>query len=232
VRAAVLAVWAFFFGALWLTGSGGHYLGPRTMWVIPFGSCTLTLLAAAYYLSRVRPRHERESLYLRDTVGLLALLVPIAFVLLMPDARLGAFAASRNVNGGYFQTVAPHPPGSPADISFLDIRVADGNPTFARAAGIRKGVRVRLLGFDTGSQRGPSGTFELARFYISCCVADAIPVGVPIDSMDAVGAGQVRKEAWLDVTGTLLWRGKRWIVVADRIAKANPPPNPYLSFGA
>jgi hypothetical protein len=164
-------------------------------------------------------------------VGLLALLVPIAFVLLMPDARLGAFAASRKVNGGYFRTVAPHPPGSPADISFLDIRAADGDPTFAREAGIRNGVRVRLLGFDTGSQRGPRGTFELARFYITCCVADALPVGVPIDSVDAAGAAQARKEAWLDVTGTLSWRAKRWIVVADRIAKANPPPNPYLSFG-
>ena len=230
VRAIVLGLWACFFAVLWLTGSAGHYLGPRTLWVVPFGACALSLLAVAYAVSQNRSRSRRHPLSVNETVGLFALLVPISLTLLMPNARLGAFAASRHADSGYFRTLTPRLPTSRADISFLDLRVADGDATFAQEAGIRDGVRVRLVGFDTGPKPGPAGTFELARFYITCCVADAMAVGVPIETANAIGATDARKDAWLNVTGTLVRRGDRWTVTADRIKKVKPPAKPYFSF--
>jgi uncharacterized repeat protein (TIGR03943 family) len=230
LRALVLGLWACFFAGLWVSGKASHYLGPRTLWVVPFGACALSLLAIAYAFSVRRSHSPRQPLGIYETVGTFALLLPIALVLLMPDAQLGAFAASRNVDGGYFRTLAPRPPASRADISFLDLRVADGDATFAQEAGIRHGVRVRLVGFDTGSKPGPPGTFELARFYITCCVADAIAVGVPVETAQATGAAEATEDAWLLVTGTLVRKRDRWTVTADHINQVKPPAKPYFSF--
>jgi putative membrane protein len=81
-----------------------------------------------------------------------------------------------------------------------------------------------LLGFVTGSKDVPAGTFEIARFYISCCIADAQAVGVPI-----VGP-QPKPDTWLAVTGSLARRGKRFVVEPSKIERVDEPAQPYLSF--
>ena len=94
-----------------------------------------------------------------------------------------------------------------------------------RDAGIRTGLRVRLLGFVSGSPDVPAGTFEVARFYVACCIADAQPVGVPV-----AADRSFRRDTWLDVTGTLERRGRRFVVRVQRIEHASQPSQPYLSF--
>jgi uncharacterized membrane protein YcgQ (UPF0703/DUF1980 family) len=71
-------------------------------------------------------------------------------------------------------------------------------------------------------------SFTLSRFYITCCVADAVPVGVRV-----VAAGprpEVRRDAWLNVTGVLVRGDREWNVRALRIERIKPPADPYLSF--
>jgi uncharacterized membrane protein YcgQ (UPF0703/DUF1980 family) len=70
--------------------------------------------------------------------------------------------------------------------------------------------------------------FELARFYITCCVADAVPVGVPVETSGA----RYRKDDWLDVSATLAQRGKRYVLVARQIKHVKAPKDPYLSFSS
>jgi uncharacterized repeat protein (TIGR03943 family) len=229
-RLVVLAAWALFFLVLWVSNASDHYLGPRTQWVVPFGACTLALTALVYATSLIRSRGAgSRPLTLRETVGLLALMCPLALVLLVPNGALGSFAASRKGAGTLFLHAAPPVPSSPAGVSFLDIRVAEGDPAFAADAGIRNGLRVRLLGIPTSSKDVPAGTFELARFYIACCIADAQPVGVAVDP-----SGHRRPPAaddsWLEVTGKLVKRGKHYVVLAERIHAARKPSQPYLTF--
>jgi uncharacterized repeat protein (TIGR03943 family) len=85
-------------------------------------------------------------------------------------------------------------------------------------------VRVRLLGFVVGSKDVPRGTFELARFYIACCIADAEAVGVPVEGRSH------RPNAWLEVTGSLTRLGKRFVVVPEKVTPVQAPKQPYLSF--
>jgi uncharacterized membrane protein YcgQ (UPF0703/DUF1980 family) len=47
---------------------------------------------------------------------------------------------------------------------------------------IRPGRTITLTGFVATPPRAETRDFELARFYITCCVADAIPVGVTVTS--------------------------------------------------
>jgi putative membrane protein len=228
-RLAVVATWALFFFVLWLSNDSDRYLGPRTQWVVPFGACALVLTALVYGAALARSRGTARPLTLREAAGLAVLVCPIAVVLLVPNGALGSFAASRKGAGTLFLHAKPAAPASPADVSFLDIRIAEGDPDFAAEAGIRNGLRVRLLGLRTRSHDVPAGTFELARFYIACCVADAQPVGVPVDPPGR-GRQQSADDLWLDVTGKLERRGKHYVVVADAVRKVSRPAHPYLTF--
>jgi uncharacterized repeat protein (TIGR03943 family) len=222
-RGGVLGLWAVFFLLLWASGTADRYLGPRTEWIVPFGAVVLALATIAYAYGYVRSRRAGPTLTLREAASLFALLVPLAAVSLVPHAALGSYAASRK-GGIDFAFVRPQAPPNPSEASFLDIRIAEGDSGFAEQAGIKAGVRVRLLGFVVGSRDVPSGTFDLARFYIACCIADAEAVGVPV-----VGRG-LGPNTWLQVTGSLTRRGKRFVVVPDKVTRVRAPKQPYLSF--
>src|SRR6266550_2658162 len=223
-RGGALVVWAVFFFALWLTGSTDRFLGTRTEWIVPFGAIVLALAVLAYGYGYLRSRGRGPRLTLREASGLFALLVPLAAVTLVPHAALGSYAAARKGSGSFFLSARPPVPPKPADASFLDIRIAEGDHTFARSAGIVPGLHVRLLGFVTGSKDVPPGTFEIARFYISCCIADAQAVGVPI-------AGRApKRDTWLVVSGSLARRGERFVVKPSKIQRVEAPAQPYLSF--
>jgi uncharacterized repeat protein (TIGR03943 family) len=222
-RGGVLALWAAFFLVLWTSGTSGRYLGPRTQWIVPFGAVVLVLATIAYAYAYVCARRTGPTLTLREAASLFALLVPLAAVSLVPHAALGSYAASRK-GGISFAFVRPQAPAKPSGVSFLDIRIAEGDHGFAADAGIRPGLRVRLLGFVVGSKDVPRGTFELARFYIACCIADAEAVGLPV-----VGRAP-KPNTWLQVTGTLTKRGKRFVVVPEQVTNVPAPKQPYLSF--
>ena len=223
-RGGALAVWAVFFIGLWLTGTSDRFLGTRTHWIVPFGAVVLALAVLAYGYGYLRSRRRGPRLTLREASGLFALLIPLAAVALVPHAALGSYAAARNGTGSFFLSARPPVPSKPADASFLDIRIAEGDHTFARNAGIEPGLHVRLLGFVTGSKGVPAGTFEIARFYISCCIADAQAVGVPI-------AGRApKRDTWIVVSGSLTRRGKRFVVEPSKIQRVDAPAQPYLSF--
>jgi uncharacterized repeat protein (TIGR03943 family) len=224
-RGGTLALWAVFFLVLWTTGTSDRYLGSRTQWVVPFGAVVLALATLLYAYGYTRSRRNGPALTLREASSLFALLVPLAAVLLVPHAALGSFAAARKGGGAHFLTARQAAPAKPSEATFLDIRMAEGDADFAAQAGIKTGLRVRLLGFVSGSGNVPPRTFELARFYVACCVADAQPVGVPV----ATGRS-FKHDTWLDVAGTLERRGRRFVVRAQRIERAPEPSQPYLSF--
>ena len=222
-RGGALGLWAAFFLVLWASGTSDRYLGPRTQWIVPFGAVVLTLATIAYAYGYARARRLGPKLTLREAASLLALIFPLAAVSLVPHAALGSYAASRK-GGISFAFVRPHAPVKPSEASFLDIRIAEGDSDFAAQAGIEPGLRVRLLGFVAGSKDVPRGTFELARFYIACCIADAEAVGVPIQGRSP------GPNTWLEVTGELTRRGKRFVVVPDEVTSVRTPKQPYLSF--
>jgi uncharacterized repeat protein (TIGR03943 family) len=223
-RGGALAVWAVFFIGLWLTGTSDRFLGTRTQWIVPFGAVVLALAVLAYGYGYLRSRRRGPRLTLREASGLFALLIPLAAVALVPHAALGSYAAAHKGTGSFFLSARPPVPSKPADASFLDIRIAEGDHTFAGNAGIEPGLHVRLLGFVTGSKDVPAGTFEIARFYISCCIADAQAVGVPIAGRSP------KRDTLLVVSGTLARRGKRFVVEPSKIQRVDAPAQPYLSF--
>jgi uncharacterized repeat protein (TIGR03943 family) len=220
-RTAALLIWSSFFVALLITGGVSHYLGSRTAWVIPFGAA-ITGAAAAMLIWHSRSAPARP-LSRREAAGLLGLLAPILVVLAVPDAQLGASTAERRAGS---DAAIARIALSPQPNAFARIMAARTHPEL----GVRSGEADTLTGFVMHRSGTPASMFQVTRFLVTCCVADAIPLFVTVDPRGALPP----RDAWVEVSGTLTAdRGDRvpgdWILTAERIDRVAAPANPYLT---
>lgn len=219
-RAFVLGSWAAFFWWLWLTDEVTRYLGPRTYWVVVFGALSLTVATLAHLplLRRGGTPGWAEAL------GAIALLIPIAVIVMVPRPELGSLAASRKATGAAPAGVV-YVPESSGEVSFREIDLASRSADYAATLGVSEGIDVELQGFVSGEGE-PTGVFKLARFYVSCCAADAIPYSVLVDPGSSSAAYD--RDAWLRIDGYLEQRGNIYVVVAERVQSVEEPSDPYL----
>jgi uncharacterized repeat protein (TIGR03943 family) len=220
LRALALVAWAGLFAWLWASGESVRYLGPRTQWVVPVGAIGLSLAAAGYLLATRADPSARMSL--REGLGLAGLVLPVVAAAILANAQLGALAASNKLSsrGIDSSALARLAANDAKQIGFLQLNAAGRDEQLARELGLSEGRPVELTGFVSQTGR----PFTLSRFYITCCVADAVPVGVRV-----LGTG-AKRDQWLEVTGVLRRGRREWIVRALRIEHVEPPSDPYLSF--
>jgi uncharacterized repeat protein (TIGR03943 family) len=242
LRAAILVIWAGFFVALWFGGDADRYLGPRTTWVVPFGAIALFLVAVGYGLLALRDIGEgsHKRLTTLESVGYFALLIPILAVFVAPRAELGAQAARKKSTNASLAAVelgkdrkqAAQAAASEAaandqvaKIDFLSLASVTTDPGYAKDIGVKAGTRVRFIGFTV--RTGKPDRFRLARFLISCCAADAVPVFVDVKAM---GNEIPADNAWVDIAGRLQRLEGMLIVEAESIRPTDQPDEPYLTF--
>jgi uncharacterized repeat protein (TIGR03943 family) len=230
-RALVLIAWSAFLVWLWASGEVARYLGPRTQWVVPVGALALCAVTIAYCRENGRRRGPVTRVRLGEAAGLAALLLPIVAGALLANVQLGALAASKKLSqrGIDLSALAALSAKNASHPDFVQVSVAGHNPGFAKQSGLTEGRTVRLVGFVANGQGTPRGSFQLARFYITCCVADAVPIGVTVAPATS-GRALYRKDDWLDVTATLAQRGKEYVLEARKIRRVSAPSHPYLSF--
>jgi uncharacterized repeat protein (TIGR03943 family) len=91
------------------------------------------------------------------------------------------------------------------------------------------GLPVSVEGFIYREPDMPAGHFMVARFTMSCCVADAFAIGMPV--LDAEGATWT-EGTWVRIQGTLEaqpFRGELLPVIQpESITPIDVPQNPYL----
>ncbi len=230
LRVAVLALWAAFLSWLWISGEVLRYLGPRTSWVVTFGALTLLIVTAAYLRSSSGAADAERPISGRESAGLLAMLTPILLAAMLSGSSLGALAASKKLTarGVDLTSLAESLSNGASKADFLQIRAAADDPSSSSSLGVSPGEQVDLTGFVMKAGPTARSPFSLGRFYITCCVADAIPIGVTVDPTIALGG--FAKDTWLDVTGALDRKGKSFVVDAESIKKIPQPSNPYLAF--
>ena len=195
-------------------------LGERTLWVVPFGAVATTIAVVGLV---VRPHSDDRPLAMREGLGMLALLAPILCVLAVPGAELKASAAERRLIDTKAAVQRVKSRGPLSKLSYVHIMAAAGHPQ----PGVVPGVRVQLKGFAMRRHDTPRGLFQVARFYINCCIADASAVAVTVDPP----AANPPVDQWIIVTGPLARRGGEWIVAAESIRPIDPPKRPYLYQG-
>ena len=89
---------------------------------------------------------------------------------------------------------------------------------------------VKVSGFVVHMPDWPDDHFMIARFVLTCCAADAYPVGLPVSLTPLGNLCQNRMPGWRWLatmqTGTL--SGKRQLVIGSpAITEIPEPRNPY-----
>ena len=225
----MLGAWSLLFAWLLISGEVARYLGPRTFWVAAFGAIGLTVVTLLYWAGNAGSADAGRTLSAREAGGLLALMAPVLIAFLMANASLGSLAASRKLTsrGIDVNRLEEVLAGDSSELGFLELNVAGRRPDFARENGIVPGRPVDLTGLVLDPSEAGPRSFQLGRFYITCCVADAVPIGVHV--MPGPRA-KLKRDDWVDVTGVLSRGHREWVVRALAIRHIKAPSDPYLSF--
>jgi uncharacterized repeat protein (TIGR03943 family) len=92
-----------------------------------------------------------------------------------------------------------------------------------------KGQKARIEGFVIHVKDQPDNFLTLSRFVITCCAADAYPIGIPVKLSGSRSA--YKPDQWLRVEGEMATQtlsGKRqMVVVAKTLTEIPKPDTPY-----
>jgi uncharacterized repeat protein (TIGR03943 family) len=229
-RLVVLVTWSAFLSWLYVHGEVARYLGPRTSWVVPFGAVVLTIATVAYGRLGARSGDGERPLARAEALGLAWLLVPALFGFAMADAALGSLAASKKLTsrGIDVARLAESLSANASRSSVLALNIAQHDDDFAVEKDLLPGRPITLDGFVLSAARQQGGSFRIARLYITCCVADSIPLTTEVAPV--VPVRSFRRDDWVRVTGTLARQDGDLIVRAERVRGEPRPSHPYLTY--
>lgn len=215
-----LGAWAGLFWFLSIAGRTSLYLSSRTAWLVPLGA-VLASLAALGRLATARVHHP-ERLSVRETWMFGVIVVPVVLLFTLPPATLDSYAVDRRSSSSGIGSSARIVSGP---IDLVDIAAARAVIDAETALRARAGERVTIEGFVT-EESGEADRFQLTRFVITCCVADATISYVTV--VDAPPGG-FHTDEWVRVSGPIYPLGSDILVQAESIERIEPPDEPYLT---
>ena len=218
----VLGAWAGLFWFLLAAGRTSLYLSSRTAWLVPLGA-VLATVATLGRLATARVGNPGR-LGNRETWMFGVIVLPVVLLLAVPPATLGSYAVDRRSasTGGGIGASARIVSGP---IDLVDVAAARAVADAASALRARAGERVTMEGFVTEEQ-GEADRFQLTRFVITCCVADATISYVTV--VDAPPGG-FETDDWVRVTGPIYPLGSDILLQAESVEPIDPPEHPYLT---
>lgn len=177
--------------------------------------------------------HDHPHSHALSWGGALIVLLPIALGLLVRPQPLGAAALSnREINSGANSLEMPAvaraiEEKAPAAKNLLDwwqtLRTS-ANPAQELA-----GQTVNVTGFVYHDERFGNDAFMVTRYVVSCCVADASPLGLVVDWPQAP---EFKDDQWIEVKGTFAPSTiEAWhlpVLVAESVTPITAPNQPYL----
>lgn len=165
--------------------------------------------------------------------GLLLVALPIILGVLVPPQPLGAAAmANRDVNVSLQSASLPAAVRAAAQKSAADRNILDWLQTFAGAqdpANDLAGQSAKVTGFVFRDKSFGPDQFMVARYVVTCCVADATVAGIVVRSPQAAS---LAADQWVEVSGVFepgkLGAEALPVLSASAIAEAEVPSQPYL----
>jgi uncharacterized repeat protein (TIGR03943 family) len=212
---------------LTLTDTYQRYVRPemgRWLFLAGIAVVALGLVTLAQALRGANPPegHGRDHEHAHGVgVGWL-LLAPIAALLLVAPPTLGSYGVERagavNIRSGpaVFDRLERGDRAKPMTLlEYIERAFEHGGASF-------NGVPVQLTGFVAGTE---SGGFQLARYQIACCAADATPVVVHVVG---TSGSPPTEDQWLTVTGRFERGGGNVPrLAATTVMEIAAPDDPY-----
>lgn len=116
----------------------------------------------------------------------------------------------------------------PEDRSLIDwIRLLNLNPEPDNY----KGEKAKVTGFVVYPPNLSENYIWLGRFVLTCCAADAYPVGLPVLLPENSFRRNYPQDSWLEIEGqmiTQIFNNQRKLTIkANSVKRIQPPKNPY-----
>lgn len=228
-KAAVLLGMAIYLTVLILTDSLDHYINVRFMWLSYLAAGIFYGLGLYSLLRLLRGEAVSSSDPLRVVrwPSLMVVSLPLWLALVIPSQPLGVEA----VNGGVSTSAVGTGTAETFQRSPIDRNILDWLREFnrANAPASFNGDPVRIVGFVYREPTFTEHQFMIARFTVSCCVADAFAVGMPVEWE---GASDLQDGDWIEISGTLQalsFDGELLPVIQpETVSPVEPPESPYI----
>jgi uncharacterized repeat protein (TIGR03943 family) len=249
LQALLLLLLGLFIGSRLWSGQITWYINTRFLPLTLLGTVGLLVLARALFVDREQPLdglHDNAPGYGHTDGegephgtpagatpwGLLVFLLPLIIGLVVPHRPLGSEAlANRGLSA-----IAPLRAGgsdqplqlalAPSERTILDwIRAFN----LAEDPSAEEGLPADVVGFAYHDPRLPAGQVLLGRFALTCCVADAMAIGLIVEGDDL---GQMVDNAWYRVQGTIHLASLDGqpipLILAEQVDEVPMPEQPYL----
>jgi uncharacterized repeat protein (TIGR03943 family) len=193
--------------------------------------------------------HEHNHEHRSNPVSLL-LVVPVVLGLLVPTQALGASMMNNGLQAlpkvdlskvprSEDAKYVPKPP-KPEEGSELSLYDVAENILIAPEYYFNRSFK--FTGFVYHPDGWPSNRMILTRYLITCCVADATPIGITVETKDAA---KYKNNSWVEIDGTILTEkipqldnidATSWyngypdkpVVFAHSIKQIKEPKDPYI----
>lgn len=221
-------------------GNLGNYINLQNFgWLTWVGAAILLAAAAinAFDLLRSHEADHHHHDHDHGTVGSLSswiflgvVSIPLILGLSVPSKPLGADAISEI--SADVRSIGFNSPSNTVAIPAEKRNLLDWVRAFASSTDLKEfeGEPVDLIGFVYRDARfAGTENFMLVRFTISCCVADARPLGLVVENP---GQATLADDTWVQVKGKIEIRNfdgvDTPIIVAESIQVTPQPEQPYL----
>ncbi len=232
VKVMILFGLSAYFAYNILTGNLTNYINERFAWLSYVAMVLFFVLGTASLWSLLRGRHDHHEHDGGHSHGigwgmLAVVAIPLVLGVLIPSKPLGveavrgAIATQPLSYGGATITVLNKPP--------LERNVLDWLRTFSQMgqASDFNGEQADVIGFVYREPAYDNDIFLVARFTISCCVADASAIGIPVRSAETIPDG-----AWVRIRGGFeagqFAERDTPILIAQTVEMVEQPEHPYL----
>jgi uncharacterized repeat protein (TIGR03943 family) len=234
LKTLILLAMAVYFVALILTGNLTNYINLRFAW-LSYVAAGILLLLGLWSVWRLRTNQpifatgSSTNSHIPLSWGAIGVLaIPLLLAVFVPSEPLGVEAISGGISiepigGASAEAGYSVPPEERNVLQWLREFNNAENPAELN------GQPVDIIAFIYREPDMLETQFMAARFTMSCCVADAFAIGMPVDAEDAV---TLETGAWVRVRGTLQagsFQGEQVpIIIPESIEPVEEPQNPYL----
>lgn len=232
LKTLVLLGMALYFIVLIISGDLANYINLRFAWLTWVGAGIFCLLGlwSAYrtFFARNTPivHSSNHTPLTWGAIGVVA--IPLILATAIPSQPLTADAISGGVS---FEPIGGVQAEASYSIPPIERNVLDWLREFSRAENpaTLDGLPVDVIAFVYREPGMTDTQFMAARFTLSCCVADAFAIGMPVE---ADNAQDFADGIWIRVQGTLqagTFDGEFMpIITPTSIEEVETPETPYL----
>lgn len=231
---ALIALGLFLYSRIY-NGTLLYYISDRFAWLTLFAAIGFIIVGASYRYRATQTHQHGHADHQHGNLGwgaLLLVALPVVLGLLIPPKPLGAAAMSnREISvGSVNSATAPKTtqiisrPSTEKNVLdwLIDFRLAQDPAAFADQ-------EAKVIGFVYRDERFGTEQFMVSRFVLSCCAADAAPLGLVVNWPET---NNLSSDQWVEVSGRLQpgeFDGEPMpILIAEKVTPTDVPDQPYL----